>query len=203
MGLETRSGGNITYLKVMGGKLVKKCKSASEEGAVKRVNKNGDDVYEKYYDKVSGSLTGAEVKETKDFGKFLELNLIDGDNSYNVSMALKSGYAQKLMYRFPNVDLSKVFKIAPYDFTNNEGKRNVGVTLYQDGVKIDPKWTKDNPGKMPSPEQKEFDGEMKWDYGKVNKFLVKAFEHHLTSMPAPKVEEAVLEMEEEDDDLPF
>ncbi len=209
MGLETRSGGNTVYLKLMDGKLVKKCKSADETGAVKRTNKNKVDVWEIIYDNLSGTLSGAEIKDSKDYGKFLELNIEDEGTTHNVSMGLKSGYANKFLYRFPNVDLSKEFKISPYDFMD-KGKRIVGIAVYQDGEKLDPKWTTENPGKLPRAVQVEFDGKMQWDFGKVNAFLIKAFEHHLTSLPTtvtpveePLLAEGVDPQEEEDQDLPF
>ena len=206
MGLKPKNnGGSKIYLNAMFGALVQKVK-AETEGTKKRVNKKGDTVFEIHHGSLTGKLISAEVVESESYGKFIELNMESDGTTYNVSIPLKSGYSRTLLNKWPNVDLTQEFELSPYDFTGNDGKRVIGMGINQNGEKVDYKWTKENPGKRPEPKKVEFDGEMKWDYGAVTKFLIKAFEYHNESLPAPvanpepPVEEFATD---EEDDLPF
>ncbi|MHA1903892.1 MAG: hypothetical protein ACW977_07970 [Candidatus Thorarchaeota archaeon] len=210
MGLKTKKGkGNAKYLNVMFGKVVQKVK-ADTEGAISRVNKNGDTVYENHYDSFSGSLVSARIESTEKYGDFVELVMESDGDYFNVQFPVRSGYGRSFMYRLPNLEVTEEFEITPYDFENNEGKRVSGLNLYQNGEKILSFWTRENPGKLPELEEVEFQGKTRWDDGKRTKYLVKAFNKKMSGMappepkpePKPKPKAKVAEVEE-DDDLPF
>ena len=59
--LTNESSSRQTYVNVTGGKFTVKAKEG-DEGAVKRTKKTGEDVWEKQYEKVSGTITNF-VKE--------------------------------------------------------------------------------------------------------------------------------------------
>ena len=196
----------------MFGKVVQKVK-ADTEGAISRINKNGDTVYENHYDSFSGNLVSARIESTEKYGDFVELVMESEGDHFNVQFPVRSGYGRSFMYRLPNLEITEEFEITPYDFENNEGKRISGLNLYQDGNKILSYWNKENPGKLPELEKVEFQGKTRWDDGKRTNYLLKAFNKKMVGMIAPEPEpipEPIPEpkkvapvLEEEDDDLPF
>lgn len=133
MGLQTVERKNYAYILADG-----KIRVPAEEGAVgavKREYETSDGKsgvkWEMVYDKIDGLITGISFFEG-DFGKQLQIE-IDG---ITLSMNVASNFAEDLMKKLPNVDLSKPVELSPYNFTNDKGKSNKGISVIQDGEKI-------------------------------------------------------------------
>ena len=153
MGLITREG-KKNYLTIFDGKIASKTDKAEYErsqtqpdmgySVITRENKNGVVVYERHYDALEGVISNATIQDGK-FGRNIELEITDVDERYHLQMGLESRYASDFMNRFPSVDLDSVINISPFSFENDEGKKITGVSLKQNGEKIEKNYTKDNP----------------------------------------------------------
>lgn len=204
MGLKSRTGGSITYLNVMFGKLVQKV-NADREGAQKRFNKKGDEVWELHHDSFEGRLIEASINPGN-FGETIDLVFEDDGKRYKISMLFESSYGRSFLFKIPNINTEELMILAPYSF--EDGDRTVtGITVYQEGDKLGNFWTKEEPGKLPDLEVIKRKGKPDmYDDGDRMEFLKKAFEHAFGGMEPPAQEEKEPEKEaviEEEDDLPF
>lgn len=205
MGLKSRSGGNMTYLNVMFGKLVQRV-NADTNGAIKRVNKRNADVYELHHDSFEGQLVEAMINKGE-YGESIDLVFNDDGKSYKISIGLRTAYGRSFLFKTPNIDPTEVFSITPYSFEDKDtGKTISGVTIRQNGEKLENFWTKDKPGKLPALKEVELSGEKRWDDGDRIKFLKKAFDKVFGSLEPVAAPEPTPEPEmvkDDDDDMPF
>lgn len=127
------------------------------------------------HDSVEGKITGITFEEG-DFGKSLHITL---DNEGIISAGTTSNFGEDLMKKLPAIDFTKEVKLAPYAFEDEKGKSRKGVTVYQDGEKIDSFYKgEDNKAinGMPEPEgdTSKFDSDdWKMYFMTVRKFLIK------------------------------
>lgn len=202
-----------TYLHIIGGKVIMKVKSDTP-GAVKRTNKNGDEVFELLFDSLEGRIKAIEVEDHKDYGQQLRTTVEANGEDYLLSMSMKSGYAQGLLYRLPNVDLDGDVVFKPYVFPQEGGKADKHVmVLYQSSEKVATAFTKDEPNGLPPMEQIKFDGKMRWDSTKRLEFLTDMVQgvavllspqtQPVQAVEAVEAVEAVDEQTQELDDLGF
>ena len=126
------------YLNIVNGKIAQKVEE-STSGARSRKNKNGVEVWEKLYNSVSGTITSLKMDDSQ-YGKQLKVGLNDGEL---LTIPVASAYFSTFVNKIGNVKLAKEVKIAPYNF-EAEGKKKSGITIYQDGEKVEWFISKDN-----------------------------------------------------------
>jgi hypothetical protein len=132
---EIQKNGN--YLSIIDGTL-RRTVPEGTMGAIRREYETSDKKKGVKWELVYGSLTGklTDVQfRSGDYGKQLSICIKDKENYY-VSMPYKSRYAIDLMKKLPNIDLSKDIEIIPFDFKNEKDKTVKGITVMQDGEKI-------------------------------------------------------------------
>lgn len=134
---QKQSGGN--YLSIIGGTLRKNV-AENTPGAIRRDYEdskgNKGTKFELVYTSLSGVIKSVGFYEG-DFGKSLSLRLEDGQDTYTLSVGVEQPYAEDLMKKLPAIDLSKEIEITPYDFEDDKGKRRRGVTVKQNGNKVE------------------------------------------------------------------
>ena len=93
MGLETRQTGN--FITILGGKL---CQRVSEDtvGAVKRTNKLGNVVYEKFYDSFTGKLIDVKVQDGA-YGKTWNFVFKDKEEPYTLQLSYSNSFSTALL----------------------------------------------------------------------------------------------------------
>jgi len=143
--------------------------------------------YEHQYTDITGIITDVKFFEG-DYGKSLQLTISDGDEKPVVlSLSTASSYGEDAMKKLLNVDLTQEVKIAPYSFTDENGKNKKGVTIYQNGAKIQNHFynpeTKENINGYPEPKKlkagKKMDKELwKIYFAEVRVFLVDKITEH-------------------------
>lgn len=138
MGLQEKKSGN--YLSILGSDgTIRKTVPENTPGAVKREYETSDKKkgtkYELVYKSLSGLITKVKFREG-DYGTQIGVSFSDNGQIYNLGMNVKSRYGMDFMKKLPNVDLSKVVELTPFSFEDN-GRKLKGVTLTQDGKKID------------------------------------------------------------------
>ena len=173
--------GNVLYLSVVGGNMVE----ASEEGvegAVKREYETSDGTKGTKWEILHKNLTGHLTTITFDDSKYGEraiLKFQNGEDKAQLSFPTDSKYFADFAKKAPNLDLSKEISINVYDFEPEEGKRLTGVSLKQDGDKVDNyywdgKKTLHGMPEVSKEERKEYDSDdWKMFFLKVKKFLKK------------------------------
>lgn len=178
----------VIYLRIADGKIIETVEP-NTEGAIRRMTKpsnehpQGREVWERRDGYVDGYITSMYHTEREYNGeKITELviRLRDKDEHYSLKMNKGNRYWVGVVMRLPNVNLKLPVRFAPYDFEGKDdatgGTRQViGINLYQNGEKIDPVWSKNNPGELPQGKKVRVNGKDVWDFEERDNFLLKSF----------------------------
>lgn len=171
MALSNLGGTNLTYLSVSDGNLVRQHKTANDR-TTERVTKTGKLVFEERFKDLTGFITNVNTREN-DYGKQWQLTFTDGPDTYIVSMPFSSRYASSFLKAVPNIDATKPLRFMPWAMKdkNDVSKTVTGVTMYQDGNKIAPAFTRDEPNGLPQMEKIKVKGKEQWDDSAMMEFL--------------------------------
>lgn len=185
----------VIYLRIADGKIVETVE-AGTEGAVKRTTKpsdehpNGREVWERRDGYVDGVITSMFHTEREYKGEKiteLSIRLRDKDEHYSLKVNKGNRYWVGILSRLPNVNFQKTVRFSPYDFKGKDeagGERQIiGINLFQGGEKIDPAWSKTEPGDLPQGRQVMNDkgkpvivnGRALWDFEDRDNYLLKVF----------------------------
>ena len=166
MGLDTRQAGQ--YITILGGKLCQRVPKGTE-GAVERINKIGNVVYEKFYSSFTGKLIDIKTQEGT-YGKMWNFVFKDHEEPYTLQLSYSNSFSTNFLKMLPNIDLSKEMKIAP-SVKNVDGKDKSSLFVNQDGKSLKHAYSKDNPNGLPPMEQVTVKGVLVWDDTKRLEFL--------------------------------
>ena len=127
------------------------------------------------YDEASGYISKLSFNENE-YGKSLNIE-IDGDGT--ISLNVESNFADDFMKKLPNVDLTQKVTLAPYAFEDDNKRNRRGITIYQNGSKIENAFW-DSEKKLPKGELPKAEGDTegfdkddwKMHFMRVRKFLV-------------------------------
>jgi hypothetical protein len=182
----TKDGDGGIYLSISDGKIVRSHKNAVEGVTQSRINKNGKTVHEEKFRDISGVLKAMQVRDT-DYGKQWALRIEDGDQVYLLFIGYSSRYATSLLKALPNIDLEKELRLMPWSMIdkNDATKKVTGITVYQDGKKLEPYYTKEQPNGLPQMTQVKLKGQMVWDSTDMDEFLCKMVEDKFKGKKAP------------------
>lgn len=180
MGLENRQGGN--YITIYNGKFSQRV-PAGTENSVERVNKLGNTVHEKFYDKFTGKLVGIKTQDGGAYGKNWVFSFRDNKEVYHLQLSYSNSFATAFLKMLPNIDLSKEMTVSP-SVKEVDGKNKSSLFVNQDGVAIKHAYTKDAPNGLPPMEQVQVKGQMVWDDTARLNFL----EEMVKSTIVPKLE---------------
>jgi len=196
---------NATFLSIGDGKITKRVKQPTDISQ-SRTLKNGNTIHEEIYDGVSGIITGIKTHEHPSFGKFWNVTIQDGEESYILQMNYSGGYASAFLKALPNVDLSKRVRFSPSMKIEGD-KKKVTLFLNQDGHALKHFYTKDNPNGLPQMVQIKVKGKLQWDDSAMMDFLekmvVKDILPKLSKSSVPEPAMAGEASEESDDEMPF
>ena len=156
------------YLAVADGKIVRRHKEPTGSSR-ERITKTGKVVHEEHYDYVSGMIADISTKDS-DYGKFWNVVLLDGGEKYTLQFQYSGGNASSFLRALPNVDLSKPVKLIPRVQIDKDKKRS-SIVMVQDDKAIRWRWTKDNPGDMPTLRKVKVKGIEQWDDSDMMEYL--------------------------------
>lgn len=138
MGLQKKQESGVIYLSIIQGTF-KENSSEDNPEAVKREyeDKNGKKgfKYEIEYSAIDGMLESVEFKDG-DFGEQAIITITDVGEKIKVYLPFKSQYFTNFAKRLPNVNLSEVVQLSPYNFEDKDGKRKIGVNIKQNDETI-------------------------------------------------------------------
>jgi hypothetical protein len=184
------STSNVKYLSIIGGKIVQSFKQPVE-GAIERVNKVGNTVYEKHYKSIEGNIVHALKREHPEYGVDICIEIQDGDDLYNITLGVASAFCRAFLMKVPNIVWGERYTITPYSFEDKEKGRMVnGLNIYKGSEKIANAYSKENPNGLPELEKKKIKGKETWDDSERIEFL-------LSTLPSSDTSE------KEEDDLDF
>jgi hypothetical protein len=181
MALSNLGGVNTTYLSVADGNLVRQHKQANAQ-TTERITKTGKLVFEERFKDLTAKLDGISTREN-DYGKQWQLRFQDGGDYYVISLPYSSRYASSFLKVLPNLDLSKEVRFMPWAMKDklDATKTITGITLYQDGVKLAPYYTKEDPKGLPQMVKIKVKGKEQWDDSDMMSYLenmaLNLFEH--------------------------
>jgi hypothetical protein len=176
MGLDTRQTGN--FITILNGKLCQRVPEGTE-GAVKRTNKLGNVVNEKFYDSFTGKLIDIKVQDGT-YGKTWNFVFKDKEEPYTLQLSYSNSFSTALLKMLPNIDLTKEMKLSP-SVKEVDGKDRSSLFINQDGKSIKHAYSRENPNGMPDMEQVTVKGVLVWDDTKRLEFLDKMV--HETILP--------------------
>lgn len=227
MGVSNNNRESKIYVNVVGGKLAIRAKDAAQKAAdgtiaTTRISENkttGEkkEVHEFIYDELSGRLESikCEKNETLQAYQYI-LTLDDIGSKYSLSIPADSKYGDSLAVKMPNLLKGSMLVVKPYDFEDKKElnphtgkpKRVVGIAINQDGEKVGPYYTKENPNGRPLTEEGQMDeDEWKIYMLKLRKFYraeaAKWAEKNSVSAEASSPSPAPFSEDDADDQLPF
>jgi hypothetical protein len=171
MALSNLGGVNTTYLSVADGNLVRQHKQANER-TTERLTKTGKLVFEERFKDLTAKLDGIDTREN-DYGKQWQIKFQDQGDFYIVSLPYSSRYASSFLKVLPNIDLSKEIRFMPWAMKdkNDPTKTITGITMYQDGEKLAPYYTKEDPKGLPQMVKIKVKGKEQWDDSDMMSYL--------------------------------
>lgn len=193
------SNTSAIYLAVADGKIVRRTKEPTATSK-ERITKTGKIVHEEHYDYVMGLIVDIATRENE-YGKFWNVVLLDGSEKYTLQFQYSGGNASSFLRALPNVDLSKPVKMIPRVQIDKDKKRS-SIVMVQGENAIRWKWTKDNPGDMPTLRKVKVKGIEQWDDSDMMEYLEKyvftEIKPKLTAGPSFGAD-----LPETEDDAPF
>lgn len=140
-GVVSGSNSKVYYWSIFEGKLARKA-NEGEPGAVSRINKKNVKVHEIYAQwGLKGKLRDVNIFEnTWDGKKVVQLVIKivpQAGTIHVVNVPKESRYFGSFLEKLNNINMSHEIEINSYNFENEQtGKKNVGFSVKQDGIKI-------------------------------------------------------------------
>lgn len=195
---QNQYSGKRFFLNIVAGKLTQRVEETTE-GAIKRINSEDRVVYEKYYDGIVGHISDVALTQGK-YGEEVVISLKPNEETtVQIQLNMNTDYAKDFLKKLPNINVSEVVTLSPYSFDDKEKRKadgtpvkRTGITVTQNEVKIEKKYTPENPNGFPMPE-KDAEGKFKLlgteDFKiliiQQNKFLKEQLEKWRQSFVAP------------------
>ena len=114
---------NITYANISNGQIV--VRSTEDDPKAKgRINKLGNQVYERFFKSVTGVITGISVEENK-FGEVdLRIKMLASEGTIGVlTIKLDSSYGRSFLEQIFNADLRKSITFTPWSKITDDDKK--------------------------------------------------------------------------------
>jgi hypothetical protein len=170
-GAKTEKQSGEKYLTFSNGKFVQRV-DENTTGAVARVLEKGPNtgktVHEIQFEGYEGQIYDLQT-EASEYGTrlhiFMDVSTVEEpDAKVKISLPLSSGPAKGFLSRVPVLDFNKDVLLKGYNIENKEtGRFNSFLVPYQDGKKIEPFYTKENPNGLPKMQQIKVKGNLVWD----------------------------------------
>ena len=171
MALSRSGGSNTIYLSVADGNLVRQHKNPNEH-TVERITKTGKVVYEEFFKDITAFLRNITTRENE-YGRQWQLHFNDGTSDYIISIQYSSRYASSFLKCLPNIAIGTELKLMPWAMKDkiDPTKTITGITVYQNGNKILPYYTKETPNGLPQMQKIKVKGKEQWDDSDMMSFL--------------------------------
>jgi hypothetical protein len=160
---------NATFLSIANGRISRRVKEPTDK-SVKRINKNNVEVHEEFFTSITGYITDIKVHDHPEYGKFWNITVKDGDDTFILQLNYSGGYASSFLKALPNVDFSMQVKLNPWSAVR-DGKTKTALYINQGGQSVEWYFTKDTPNGLPPLTKKKVKGKDTWDDSEMMEFL--------------------------------
>ena len=205
----TNESTNKIYLTTFQGMMVRRVAKGTPDAKM-RINKMGDEVHELQFDTLSGYLDDIRLEEppekNPEYGKSWAFVIEDGDEVFELKLGAKGREASAFLSRLPNMDFSQPVKVKTYFIEGDDKKWRGFLAIHQNGEKVEPYFSKDNPNGLPQLESTVVDGETVWDGSKQRAFFLRMVEEKVLPKiraERPLSEAATVSPVVVDDDIPM
>ncbi len=193
--------GGFTFYNIFKGKFTSKAPDDyTGEDLVERINKEGKAVRERHFNRLEDILL-VDIKEEEhdEYGKSYNFFFMDGNEYIKVKVSAGSSVASGIMVRLENILLEKSIDIELYFFPKDKEnpKERTHLNIWQDGKKLGKVYTKDNPGKLPQPVEREINNEMVWDWTEQRKYWSSLIKSMVLVLPGVHQETAQVAQEQD------
>ena len=195
MGLNQSQSDSIIFLQIANGKIVRQSKTPVEN-AVSRINKLGREVFELFYDSLTGVINDIKTRESE-YGKSWIVNVNSDGKNYQLEFNYSSGYATTFLKALPNVSFGHPVTLSPKLIIDGDKKKSV-LFISQDGKGLKHYFTKDNPNGLPDLKKIKIKGKESWDDSDRMEFLEQYVQNNIIPMLKPQLQDTI-----EGDDVPF
>jgi len=142
MGLENPNK-NTSYLYLYNGYITQGWTSnPPAEFDNKRVNRGGNEVWERYYKQLSGYLVDIKLKlppeKYKEYSANWEFTVVDEDHTYILRINAESYMADSIMARLMNINYSTPVQFKSWLNKGDNDKEYTNITIMQKYRKVDP-----------------------------------------------------------------
>jgi len=123
--------------------------------------------YKKEIGAFTGKITSMQYQIHEKFGTKLNIRIEDYDDVIILQIKSDSSTHDSLLNSLANCDLSKKVRISA-----SKGKEGKGTNVWvqQNGININWKFTKENPGNVPKAVVKKIQGKESWDFSEIHNF---------------------------------
>ena len=126
--LNEQTASNVTYANISNGMIVIKSDS-SDPKAKSRINKLGNEIFERFYRSIAGQITAITIEENK-FGETdVRVGLKNEDMIGVLTFKLDSSYGRAFLAQIFNVDFSKQIEFTPWQKVTDEGTKKTRLYL--------------------------------------------------------------------------
>lgn len=191
---------NAVYLTIGDGKIVRRFSQPTAE-SVTRTNKENKVVHEEIYKGWKGRIVDIDFKDHKDYGRFVNVTIDDGNELAILQMKQGSGYATAFLKTLPNIDLSADVLISPSMKMEGE-KKKTSLFVNQHGTALKWAYTKDEPNGLPQLKQIKVKGKLQYDDSDIVEFLENMVKEDIIPVLKSKVI-ATPSKDEDLEDAPF
>lgn len=170
------------YFNIVEGKLTIRVPEGTPN-AITRTNKIGKVVHEVKHDSFTGKIDSITTSDSP-YGKNWEIDFKAHDESiWTLQLGYSSSFAKALLKKLPNIDLDQEVTISPFS-GEIDNKKISTITVYQNGIKVEPFYNKETPNGLPQMELITVKGVETWDDTKQLKFLEEMVAATMQSTPS-------------------
>lgn len=141
MGLgSVKDGGRSTFLTIAGGYIWdRKADSSNANFATQEFNRADGTVGERAgarYADLTGSISKVEFRTHPQYGENLNVTIDSDGEAFILSISTNNRYSQDMMKALLVADLAQPIYVRPYDFTDANKRRAMGISFRQNGEKL-------------------------------------------------------------------
>lgn len=126
--LENKNGGSMIWATISNGLIVVKS-NENDAKAKSRINKLGNQVWERFYRSIAGVITSINVEENK-FGETdIRVGLKNGETNGVLTFKLDSSYGRSFLAQIFNVDFTKMVEFTPWSKVTEDGTKKTRLYL--------------------------------------------------------------------------
>jgi hypothetical protein len=168
----TKQSGKTLYLSIVNAMFTQRVDAGTPDAVPRELTKGankGKQVFELYFNKITGRLLSVKERENKEFGNSFLFTLdvsteTSPDSIAVIECPISSNYSSSILNRLPNVDLKTDVALTTYEIDDaQKGKKVTGISIRQNGTKIESHYSKESPKGLPQLEQLTVKGKLIWD----------------------------------------